>query len=90
MRFPLACGQGESTRHECERGRHALDFVDMPLAENSRPNAGLRFDQLMGALSGLLCAPNWSALTLCEVRPDNADFFSSQRSRFRSRRQQSG
>jgi len=35
-----------------------LDFVDMPLAENNRRNAGLRFDQLMAALRPLLCAPN--------------------------------
>src|SRR5688572_10420558 len=34
-----------------------LDFIDMPLAENNRRNAGLRFDQLMAALGPLLCAP---------------------------------
>jgi arginase len=50
-----------------------LDFVDMPLAENNRRNAGLRFDQLMGALSPLLCAPNWSALTVCELNPDHGE-----------------
>jgi arginase len=50
-----------------------LDFVDMPLAENNRRNAGLRFDQLMGALRPLLCAPNWSALTVCELNPDHGE-----------------
>jgi arginase len=50
-----------------------LDFVDMPLAENNRRNAGLRFDQLMGALSPLVCAPNWSALTVSELNPDHGE-----------------
>jgi len=36
----------------------ALDYVDMPLAENNRRNVGLRFDQLMASLRPLLCAPN--------------------------------
>ena len=50
-----------------------LDFVDMPLAENNRRNAGLRFDQLMTALRPLLCAPNWAALTVCELNPDHGE-----------------
>jgi arginase len=50
-----------------------LDFVDMPLAENTRRNAGLRFDQLMVALRPLLCAPNWVALTVCELNPDHGE-----------------
>jgi arginase len=50
-----------------------LDFVDMPLAENNRRNAGLRFDQLMAALRPLLCAPNWSVLTVCELNPDHGE-----------------
>lgn len=50
-----------------------LDFVDMPLAENNRRNAGLRFDQLMAALRTLLCAPNWSVLTVCELNPDHGE-----------------
>jgi arginase len=50
-----------------------LDFVDMPLAENNRRYAGLRFDQLMGALGPLLCAPNWSALTVCELNHDHGE-----------------
>jgi arginase len=50
-----------------------LDFVDMPLAENTRRNAGLRFDQLMAALRPLLCAPNWAVLTVCELNPDHGE-----------------
>jgi arginase len=50
-----------------------LDFVDMPLAENNRRNVGLRFDQLMAALRPLLCAPNWAALTVCELNPDHGE-----------------
>ena len=50
-----------------------LDFVDMPLAENNRRNPGLRFDQLMAALRPLLCAPNWAALTVCELNPDHGE-----------------
>jgi arginase len=50
-----------------------LDFVDMPLAENNRRNVGLLFDQLMAALRPLLCAPNWVALTVCELNPDHGE-----------------
>ena len=50
-----------------------LDFADMPLAENTRRNVGLRFDQLMSALRPLLCAPNWSVLTVCELNPDHGE-----------------
>jgi arginase len=50
-----------------------LDFVDMPLAENNRRNWGLRFDQLMAALRPLVCAPNWTALTVCELNPDHGE-----------------
>ena len=50
-----------------------LDFIDMPLAENNRRNWGLRFDQLMAALGPLLRAPNWAALTVCELNPDHGE-----------------
>lgn len=50
-----------------------LDYVDMPLAENNRRNVGLRFDQLMASLRPLLCAPNWTALTVCELNPDHGE-----------------
>lgn len=48
-----------------------LDFLDMPLAENNRRNIGLKFTELMAALTPLLAAPNWSALTICEINPDH-------------------
>lgn len=50
-----------------------LDYVDMPLAENNRRNMGLRFDQLMASLRPLLRAPNWRALTVCELNPDHGE-----------------
>lgn len=50
-----------------------LDYVDMPLAENNRRNVGLRFDQLMMSLRPLLTAPNWTALTICELNPDHGE-----------------
>jgi arginase len=50
-----------------------LDFLDMPLAENTRRKVGLRFDQLMAALRPLLRAPNWVALTVAEVNPDHGE-----------------
>jgi arginase len=50
-----------------------LDYVDMPLAENNRRNIGLRFDQLMASLGPLLRAPNWAALTVCEINPDHGE-----------------
>jgi arginase len=48
-----------------------VDFADMPLAENTRRNVGLKFDQLVAALRVLLSAPNWAALTVCELNPDH-------------------
>ncbi|MBA3711651.1 MAG: arginase family protein [Pyrinomonadaceae bacterium] len=50
-----------------------LDYLDMPLAENTRRNAGLRFDQLMTSLRPLLRAPNWMALTVAELNPDHGE-----------------
>lgn len=50
-----------------------LDYLDMPLAENNRRNEGLRFDQLMASLRPLLRAPNWAALTVCELNPDHGE-----------------
>jgi arginase len=48
-----------------------LDFADMPLAENTRRNVGLKFDQLVASLSVFLSARNWTALTVCELNPDH-------------------
>lgn len=50
-----------------------LDYVDMPLAENTRRHTGLRFDQLMAALRPLLSTPNWVALTVTELNPDHGE-----------------
>jgi arginase len=50
-----------------------LDFLDLPLAENTRRHRGLRFAQLMAALRTLLQAPNWVALTVTEVNPDHGE-----------------
>lgn len=50
-----------------------LDYLDMPLAENTRRNEGLRFSQLLAALRGLVASPNWVALTICEVNPDHGE-----------------
>ncbi len=50
-----------------------LDYLDMPLAENTRRNIGLRFEQLMAALRPLLSAHNWIGLTITEVNPDHGE-----------------
>ncbi|HEU5072974.1 MAG TPA: arginase family protein [Polyangiaceae bacterium] len=50
-----------------------LDYADTPLAENTRRNWGLRCDQLMQALNAFLKAPNWTALTICELNPDHGE-----------------
>lgn len=59
-----------------------LDFADMPLAENTRRNVGLKFDQLIAALTALLSARNWTALTVCEVNPDHGQEDGSTLGRF--------
>ncbi len=59
-----------------------LDYVDMPLAENTRRNWGLRFEDLMTALRIVLQAPNWSTLTVCEVNPDHGEADGSTLRRF--------
>ncbi len=50
-----------------------LDFASMPLAENTRRNVGLDFRQLTEALQAFVRAPNWAALTICELNPDHAE-----------------
>jgi len=50
-----------------------LDYLEMPLAENTRRNVGLRFDQLMTALQVFIHAPNWTTLTISEVNPDHGE-----------------
>jgi len=48
-----------------------LDFLDFPIAEETRRYRGLRFKQLVAALRELVSAPNWTTLTICEVNPDH-------------------
>jgi arginase len=50
-----------------------LDFARMPLAENTRRNVGLDFRQLIEALQAFVRAPNWAALTICELNPDHGE-----------------
>lgn len=50
-----------------------LDYLNMPLAENTRRNIGLHFDQLIASLRVFLGAPNWSALTVSEINPDHGE-----------------
>jgi len=50
-----------------------FDYLDMPLAENTRRNIGLHVDQLMAALRVFLQAPNWATLTVSEVNPDHGE-----------------
>jgi arginase len=56
-----------------------LDFLDFPIAEETRRYRGLRFAQLVGALRALVAAPNWVALTICEINPDHDPDGSSMR-----------
>ena len=50
-----------------------LDYVDFPLAEETRRNTGLRFTELVAVLRELVAAPNWAGLTVCEVNPDHGE-----------------
>jgi len=50
-----------------------LDYLDLPIAEETRRNVGLRFAQLVAVLRELVAAPNWVALTICEVNPDHGE-----------------
>jgi arginase len=50
-----------------------LDYLDLPIAENTRRNTGLRFPDLVAVLRELVAAPNWLALTICEVNPDHGE-----------------
>jgi arginase len=56
-----------------------LDFLDFPIAEETRRYPGLRFEQLVAAVRELVAAPNWTALTICEVNPDHDPDGSSMR-----------
>lgn len=49
-----------------------LNFVAFPIAENTRRDMGLTFEQLKAVLNVLLGAPNLRALTITEVNPHHA------------------
>jgi arginase len=50
-----------------------LDYLDLPIAEETRRNRGLRFVQLIAALRELVATPAWIGLTVCEVNPDHGE-----------------
>jgi arginase len=50
-----------------------IDFLDAPLSENVDRDGGLRLDEAMTALRGLLDSPRAAALTVTEVNPDHGD-----------------
>jgi arginase len=50
-----------------------LDYLDLPIAEETRRNRGLRFEQLIAALRELVATPGWIGLTVCEVNPDHGE-----------------
>jgi arginase len=56
-----------------------LDFLDFPIAEETRRYPGLRFDQLIDSLRVLAAAPNFATLTICEINPDHDPDGSSMR-----------
>ena len=56
-----------------------LDFLDFPIAEETRRYKGLLFEQLVDALRVLVAAPNFATLTICEVNPDHDPDGSSMR-----------
>jgi len=56
-----------------------LDFLDFPIAEETRRYKGLRFEQLVASLGELVAASNWTTLTICEVNPDHDPDGSSMR-----------
>jgi arginase len=56
-----------------------LDFLDFPIAEETRRYRGIRFEQLVAVLRELVAAPNWTTLTICEVNPDHDPDGSSMR-----------
>jgi arginase len=50
-----------------------LDYLDLPIAEETRRNRGLRFAQLLESLRELVSTPGWIGLTVCEVNPDHGE-----------------
>ena len=50
-----------------------LDYLDLPIAEETRRNRGLRFPQLLESLSELVATPGWIGMTVCELNPDHGE-----------------
>jgi arginase len=50
-----------------------LDYLDLPIAEETRRNRGLRFAQLLASLRELVSTPGWIGMTVCEVNPDHGE-----------------
>ena len=50
-----------------------LDYLDLQIAEETRRNRGLRFEQLLESLRELVSTPGWIGLTVCEVNPDHGE-----------------
>ncbi len=48
-----------------------IDFENFPICEHTRRKMGLSFERAIAALTALLQAPNWCALTITEVNPDH-------------------
>jgi arginase len=59
-----------------------VDFNDLPLSENAGRAQGLPLDTVMAALTGLLRAPNLSALTVTELNPHHGAEDGSTLTRF--------
>lgn len=49
-----------------------LAFVDFPIAENTRRQAGLTFEELSVCLTRLMGLPNWRTLTVTQLDPNHA------------------
>jgi arginase len=62
-----------TTRYVVHFDADALDFVDLPIADNAyQRNQGLSLDDVMTALSTLSQTPSFGGLVLTEVNPDHA------------------
>ncbi len=74
----VAARSGELIGARCERllvhfDVDVIDFVDMPLSENTGRNRGLSYEAAMRALEVLLLAPHLEGLTITELNPDHAE-----------------
>jgi arginase len=61
-----------------------IDFIDVPLSENTGRNQGLAFDHALRALDGLLASPRLAGLTITELNPDHTESGAGTLERFAS------